>query len=426
MSGELERADVGFGGFFKSMLMSNTARANSNNRGIAEYKPCAISSLFDVNNGVYTAVVSGGDPDIRNKAIIAQTECAIGNNFPVVIIHESNDRLNYQLENAFGSNGRYVEISQDNPCFEPFFGLNPMELVNQIIETAPKSLDIKHVLRYYMDGLVSYLNAKKKHASFKMLSSCPHAFIFDKVDDLQMNGLISDGEAQTMKSKLMMGQSESLKLDAYLSTFEMEIQPIRYMTGYKAKPTNIFSALTQQKIVSMDIGSSVNEISMNTIAYQIGLAQKRGMRFVLIIDSISVGSNEAFSKLLKTPNKSCPRTIVSEDLYAMAGGDEKLFSAIVGDSGIMIVMRHSSGQSATKWAETFGQYDRYDETYSNSTGKSREPFKLFSSTNRNSSVSISKSRAFIVQPEVISRLGSGEAYVMSAALGHCGHFYFVD
>ena len=426
MSNGLERTDTGFGGFLKSMLMSNTDRANKKNRGIAEYRPTEISTLFDSNNGAYSAVISGGDQHYRTNAIVAQAKAAFDSGFPVVIIHENDNSLCYKLGNAFPGNNVYTEISPSSPCFEPFYGLEPVELANQIVETAPQSYEIKHVVRYYLDGLMSYLSAKGKHASFKMMMNCPHAFMFDKIDDLQMNGLITDSEAQTIKSKLMMGQSESLKLDAYLQGFNIEMGQTRFITGNGYRPCNVISSLSQNRVVSIDIGSVSNMIMLNTIIYQLNLAQRKGIQYMLIVDSIPVDTNDSFSKLMKTPSRGSLRTIVSEDLYSMTGGDEKLFSAMVGDAGIIVVMQHYSGQSAMKWAETFGQYDKYEESYSTNNGRSREPFKLFSSHNSSSSVSIAKTRSFIVQPEQISRLGNGEAYVISAALGQIAHFVFID
>lgn len=54
-------------------------------------------------------------------------------------------------------------------------------------------------------------------------------------------------------------------------------------------------------------------------------------------------------------------------------------------------MGHTAGHSATKWAEVLGQYDKYEEIYLRSQGRSKRiPFSLFSSPNYQNSVSISK------------------------------------
>ena len=226
MGNELERADKGFVGFLKAMTMTNTDRANSMNRSVVEYKPCDVDAFFEPSRGVYNALISGGDPRLRTSAIVSQTLCAASNGFPVVIIHEGNHLLEQQLRTNFSGSGRYKEISSGNPCFEPFYGLSELEISNQILETAPKDYDIKYNARYYIEGISAFLKASGKNLSFKLFSTCPHSLIFDKVDDLEMQGKISDHEAQEIKSKLMMGQSENYKLDSFLASLKMEIEPL--------------------------------------------------------------------------------------------------------------------------------------------------------------------------------------------------------
>ena len=424
MGNELERADKGFMGLLKAMTMTNTDRANSMNRSVVEYKPCDVDAFFDPSRGVYNALISGGDPRLRTSAMVAQTLCAASNGFPVVIIHEGNHLLEQQLRSNFSGSGRYKEISSGNPCFEPFYGLSELEISNQILETAPKDYDIKYNARYYIEGISAYLNASGKNLSFKLFSTCPHSMIFDKVDDLEMQGKISDHEAQEIKSKLMMGQSENYKLDSFLASLRMEIGPIMYVSKRGQHPLNIVTALKHNAILCFDLSSVTNKLLLNTIFYQLKLALTRGLQYQIVIDSIPIDSNESYAAYIRAPSDKVCKTIAADDFYAMVGGDEKVFSAVVGNTQTLIVMNHSSGHSATKWAEVFGQYDKFEESYSTSRGGSRRtPFSLLSSPNYNRTVNVSKNREYIVKPEVISRMGNGEAFILSAALGQLCHLY---
>src|SRR5699024_17288 len=107
--------------------MTDTDRANAANRSVIEYQPCAVDAFFEPNRGVYNAVVSGGENRMRVNALVAQAICAIENNFPVIILHEGNYELESQMRNTFTSSGRYLEISNRTPCFEPFYSLNELE-----------------------------------------------------------------------------------------------------------------------------------------------------------------------------------------------------------------------------------------------------------------------------------------------------------
>ena len=422
MGNEPERADKGFMGLLKAMTMTSTDRANLMNRSVAEYKPCNVDAFFEPSRGVYDALISGGDPRLRTSAIVAQTLCAASNGFPVVIIHEGNHLLEQQLRNQFGGSGRYKEISSMYPCFEPFYGLSELEISNQILETAPKDYDIKYNARYYIEGISAYLKASGKNLSFKLFSTCPHSMIFDKVDDLEMQGKISDHEAQEIKSKLMMGQSENYKLDSFLASLRMEIEPLMYVSKRGQHPLNIVTALKHNAVLCFDLSSVTNKLLLNTVIYQLKLALTRGLQYQIVIDSIPIDSNESYAAYIKAPSDKVCKTVAADDFYAMVGGDEKVFSAVVGNTQTLIVMKHSSGHSATKWAEVFGQYDKFEESYSTSRGASRRtPFSILSSPNYNRTVNVSKNREYIVKPETITRLRNGEAFILSAALGQLAH-----
>lgn len=422
LGNELQRSDKGIAGFLKSLTMTDTDRANAINRSVSEYHPCAVDAFFEPRRGVYNAVVSGGDNRIRVNALVAEAICAVKNNFPVVILHEGNRELESQMRSNLSGIGKYLEISSKAPCFEPFYGLNELEIANQILESAPKDYDIKFSARYYIEGVSQYLKKSGRHLSFKLFSTCPHALLFDKVDDLRMQGRITDAEEQEIKSKLMMGQSENYKLDTYLASLKMEMNPLMYVSRNGQQPVNIISSLNQNAVLCVDVTSSTNKLFINTLIFQLKLALTRGMRYTLLVDSIPLNANEAYGDYLKTPTDKVCTMISSDDFYAMMGGDERAFATLIGNSQITIVMSHTSGNSATKWAEVFGQYDKYETSYSRSKGSSRRtPFSLFASPHQSSSVSISERREYIVKPEIITRMGYGEAYVLTATRGELAH-----
>lgn len=426
MSNELQRSDTGVMGFLKAITMTGTERVNAINRSVVEYKPCNIDAFFDSKYGVYNALISGGNASLRNSAMVAQAICGVQNGFPVIVLHEGNRQLEQQLRSNFLSIGKYKEISSNTPCFEPLYGLTELEVSNQILETASKEYDIKYNARYYIDGISAFLKASRKNFSFKLLSTCPHAIIFDKVDDLETQGIINNYEAQEIKSKLMMGQSENYKLDTFLASLKMEMEPLMYVPKQGQKPLNIITALKTNSVLCFDLASVTNKLLLNTIVYQLKLALTKGMQYQLIIDSIPINSNESYASYMRTPSDKVCKTIVSDDFYAMVGSDEKVFSAVVGNSQILVVMNHSSGHSATKWAEVFGQYDKLEESYSKSKGGSKQtPFSLLPSPNYSSGINISKNREYIVKPEVITRMKNGEAYILSGALGELAHIMLI-
>ena len=237
-----------------------------------------------------------------------------------------------------------------------------------------------------------------------------------------MQGRISDAEEQEIKSKLMIGQSENYKLDTYMASLQIEMSSIMYVPRNGQQPTNIINALRHQSVLCIDVTSATNKLLLNTLVFQLKLALTKGYRYTLLVDSIPLNANEAYANYLKSPTDRICTMLSSDDFYSMMGGDERAFATLIGNSQITVVMSHTSGNSATKWAEVFGQYDKYETSYSKSKGSSRRtPFSLFASPHQSSSVSVSEKREFIVKPEAIMRMGYGEAYVLSAARGELAH-----
>lgn len=424
--GELQKKNSGFMGVVKALTMSRNEHINSINRSVNDYKPCSVDAFFEPSNGLYSVVASGGHPAVRSAAIEAQTLCAIQNRFPVIILHEGNHELSGRIKRTLAPLGNYQEISSYSPRFEPFYGLTELEIANQITESAPKEFDLKFNARYYIDGISTFIRKKGRHLSFQMFSTCPHALLFDKVDEMQLQGKLTDQEAQDIKSKLMMGQSESLKIESYLADLKMETSQIAYQPKQGYQPINIISALKQNSVLCFDISSATNKLLINTIVYQCKLALTKGMQFALIIDSIPTNANTAYESLIKSSPDKIIKMISSDDLFAMVGGDDKLFAAIVGNSQTTIVMSHTSGHSAKMWSEVFGEYDKLEESYSTSRGSSRRsPFSLFSSPNYNRTVNVSRNREYIVKPEAIMRMAPTEAYILSAARGELAHLQLI-
>lgn len=427
LSNELQRSDKSFAGFLRSLAMTDRERLNAANRGVVEYQPCSVNAFFEPNYGVHNAVVSGGENIMRVNAMLAQAICSIKNNFPVVILHEGNRELENKMRNTFLSSGKYVEISSRNPCFEPFFFLNELEIGNQIFESALKEYDIKFEARYYIEGISKYLKKSGKDLSFNLFSTCPHALLFDMVENLCMQGKITAAEEQEIKSKLMMGQNEIYKLDTYMASLKMEISSLMYAPQNGLQPVNIISSLNNGGILCIDMVSITNKLLFNTLIFQLKLALAKGLRYTLFIENIPLGANEMYANFIKASTDRICTMISSDDFYSMMGGDEKAFSTLLGNSELTVVMSHNSGNSAMKWAEFLGQYDKHEMSYSKSKGfMRRTPFSVFGGSNQSSSVNISERREYIVKPEVIMRMGYGEAYILTAARRELAHLILND
>lgn len=409
----------------RSFTKSRAQRVNERNRGISEYKPNSIDAFLQPEFGVGSLTASGGCVAARNSILCAQADCAQQNMVAAVILHEGNHFLEDAVRARFGGSAAYAEVSRARPAFEPVYGLGQLDIANEFIQSATKDYDVKYNARYYLDGVAEFLSRTGKNMSFQMLLTCPHLQIFDKVDDAWRKGKLTDAQAQEIKSKLMMGQTENLKLETIFYNLQMELEPILWKKNSGYQPLSIFSAIRDRKLLIFDLLSVNNTMLLNILMFQLRLASARGMQFALLLDGLPVDANEQYADLLKKASTNIALTAVSEDLYAMVGGNDRLFDSLVGNSPLTVVMSHPSGHSAKKWAEVIGQYDAWRESYSKSFTSQTNPKSFWNSYSSGSSTTTSRAREFIVQPEWISRMQPDEAYVISRQRQEMAHLRLV-
>ena len=379
------------------------------NRGVTEYKPSQIGGFFQAPPE--KAVISGGDGFMRARTLDAITYAACVNNLPVVVLHEANRPLESMLQTTLAGTGRLVVINQSNPLYEPFAGLTDNEISKLIMDAAPKDFDIKPNAKYYMDGMLSYLRARKSAPSLNAFVKCPHTDLFNRVDALAAGGTITDVKGQEIKSRLMSGQSECYKLESYFSSLDDEFDSI---LSRKSAPNqqSITKAIADGRVITVDVTSNVNKLLINVLITQIKYAIGKGKYVSFIADELSTENNELFGHLIRTHSDKCKMTVSSRDLFAMCGGDEKMFHTLIGNSGKIVIFGHASGASAAKWAEAIGYYDKTETSTSYSTGKSRQTmFQLFPGSNRTSTTNYNIKREYIIKPEQINRMQPNEVYI---------------
>jgi hypothetical protein len=75
------------------------------------------------------------------------------------------------------------------------------------------------------------------------------------------------------------------------------------------------------------------------------IAMNRGYDFSLLIDDIAFVNNDMLKNTL-CQKSNHHNIIVSKDLYALTGGTEDIFSAIIGEAEKTVLFAHSSGITA--------------------------------------------------------------------------------
>lgn len=432
MFSELERLEgyyqiMGFLNGVKEVFSidSTLDRMNQGIDGVVNYKSCSVENFFESQYGTINTIVSGGSDDIRFKVLRAHIAIAINDGFPVIVLHQGNPYIGSRLRNEFGGVVETNIVDIGSACYDPFYDLDGGAISELVMGAAPKSFDIKHNAKYYIEGVVELLKKSKKKPYFNLLATCPHTTLFDKIDDLVGKNQISDSDGQEIKSKLMIGQSESVKIESYFYTLQTQIQPFLYRTKSREKPVNVRKNISNKELLVINIGNIANELYVNVLIEELKRAIAYGSSAAVVLDSISIVGNDKLKELIMGLSGQVRFTVIGDDVVALSGSDEQLFTTLVGRAKKIVVLSHNAGTSAVKWSQVFGEHDKQEQSYSVSKGGSyNSPIPFMASPNYNKQVNYNWKREYIVKPEKIMNLGYGEAFVYSGDINELAHVTF--
>ena len=432
MFSELERLEgyyqiMGFLNGVKEVFSigSTLDRMNQGIDGVVNYKSCSVENFFESQYGTINTIVSGGADDIRFKVLRAHIAIAINDGFPVIVLHQGNPYIGSRLRNEFGGVVETNIVDIGSACYDPFYDLDGGAFSELVMGAAPKSFDIKHNAKYYIEGVVELLKKSKKKPYFNLLATCPHTTLFDKIDDLVGKNQISDSDGQEIKSKLMIGQSESAKIESYFYTLQTQIQPFLYRTKSREKPVNVRKNISNKELLVINIGNIANELYVNVLIEELKRAIAYGSSAAVVLDSISIVGNDKLKELIMGLSGQVRFTVIGDDVVALSGSDEQLFTTLVGRAKKIVVLSHNAGTSAVKWSQVFGEHDKQEQSYSVSKGGSyNSPIPFMASPNYNKQVNYNWKREYIVKPEKIMNLGYGEAFVYSGDINELAHVTF--
>lgn len=432
MFSELERLEgyyqiMGFLNGVKEVFSigSTLDRMNQGIDGVVNYKSCSVENFFESQYGTINTIVSGGSDDIRFKVLRAHIAIVINDGFPVIVLHQGNPYIGSRLRNEFGGVVETNIVDIGSACYDPFYDLDGGAISELVMGAAPKSFDIKHNAKYYIEGVVELLKKSKKKPYFNLLATCPHTTLFDKIDDLVGKNQISDSDGQEIKSKLMIGQSESVKIESYFYTLQTQIQPFLYRTKSREKPVNVRKNISNKELLVINIGNIANELYVNVLIEELKRAIAYGSSAAVVLDSISIVGNDKLKELIMGLSGQVRFTVIGDDVVALSGSDEQLFTTLVGRAKKIVVLSHNAGTSAVKWSQVFGEHDKQEQSYSVSKGGSyNSPIPFMASPNYNKQVNYNWKREYIVKPEKIMNLGYGEAFVYSGDINELAHVTF--
>ena len=389
--------------------IKNIEKNNELRRNITRYEPSDIEGFIERDQHVGSYVISGGDNMIRSRAAASVCACSLEQNIPVVVLHEGNKSFESAVTQATAFTNNRIIITSNTSVYDPFYNRDNNEICNLILNSCSQSVRINASGQQYILGITDFIKSKNIPPYCEMFVSCPHDFIFEKVDESEANGYLTNTDATKIRNELMQGQSERANIQSFFSQLSYQGGGVLSNKGNRNAAVNIRTAVKHNGLLMIDIGSSTNEILLNLIINEIKEVLATGKTIMLVLDDINICSNDLLSKLAKSLSARCLTTLLSPDVYAMLGGDDNLFHTFIGSACKCIVLSHTSGTTCTKWSEIFGYYD-VDKISQNIT--TNQNFQWGYGSGNSNSISVSTNREFIVKPEEIARLNSNEVFIL--------------
>jgi hypothetical protein len=213
------------------------------------------------------------------------------------------------------------------------------------------------------------------------------------------------------------GQAECPKIDTFFNDMKSQIDYLSAPDPAGVHAVSVLSAIKKKQILCIDLRSSANVMLMELIVNSLLIAMNRGYDFSLMIDEVSLVNNEMFKNAL-CQKAGHNNIIVSKDLYALTGGKEDVFAAIIGESEKTVLFAHGSGVSCDKWSKYIGEYDKIDVSNSHNSGWHQSSKWGYNSTAGQTETLKRESK---VKPEQINRLIPNEAFVYDYPTGRLIH-----
>lgn len=416
-------------GAAKFLMSSTNEKINTLNKGIAECGRVNFYGLMQ-NSFHLNTIISGTEQFVRNMVLKAQVSSSLSNGLPVIMLHSQNNQLASEvLQISAGKAAAIVDANSAN--FSPFYGLNDYEAIDIILDSIPEKYDVKQNGRYYLEAVSDLMQANRIPTSFNNYVTCPHDTILDRVDGLVVAGKITDTVAQSMRSKIMVGQSEYYKIDSFLRGLSRQMGNSLRMKKSNVQPVSLYKTINDKGVLAIDIGPNFNSIYLDFLVEQLKLAAQKGMQYLLVLDSMNLSENKKLKELITSSSNNI-RTIVScNDLLYACGGNQDMFSSVVAMAKQYLIFSHSSAISAGQWSAVLGEYERIDETVANTKDRTEQTYsaaQMYFPEPRQKSrtVTTSKRRDFIIPPERIVSMQNNEFYMRAENFRGIRHGYITN
>ena len=374
------------------MLASGDPSENDIYDYSAESKTAALDYIWGESDDPEGIIVSGGQASDRVCALIPFVHKAQQQGLPVIAIHAGNDGLNRMID---AHSVCSESISKKDLYYDAFRGMPVEDIAFLLYETMPED-DANPAAEALLHALLEVLSRTAGNITIQSLAAFPLISLKTKIDNMQKTGELDPDEYAEINRYYMSGSSETDAVRIFLNRLNWQAENV--YGKMTPSPCNIKRILNQKGVVSIDAGSTGNELLLSLIVNHLSFLQSQGREFAVLIDGIPLSRSK---KLIELTHYHVFAVSSNDFVASLFGGEargEDLFSGITGNTGTIVLFRHASGTSCKKWSEHLGTYNKIHIRYSLSQNQA------FMNSSNSRGLSVDEKEEPRVRAETIGKL----------------------
>lgn len=383
-------------------------KMNDVNKRIVNLGHVYPDSILPEQEATANVCITGGTQEARNCLILQNCKQSVSNGIPVIIIHEGNYHLEYDIKQTFQGKCYCRTVSKSDPFYEPLMRLNDQEISNLIIEASKEGDMIESDGLLYLKS-ISYMARKKGINPYtRMLSIFPYSQAQIVISGLESKGLIDSAEATSLRNDVATGSSERSKIDKFFSELISQCDIVAGK-GQLARSASIAECIRNNGVLSFDVGTCSKKTQLSFIRAELEKCVKEGKAVRLVIDAMTLADSPLLLDFLGKTHAMFWWTLSTPDINLLVNGGKNLTSWIA-LTHKTIMFANSLGTSEALSKE-LGDYDYVEVTNTHGGGTDFGNFGLhFGATD---SLQTSTKREMVVKPEDISTLENREFFALN-------------
>lgn len=391
----------------RKKTLNKIKKVNADSKGIVDLGHVDADSLIAEKEMIANICITGGSEKVRNSLLLQNCKQSLSNGIPVIVIHENNYCLAYDIKHAFQGKCYCRSVSEMEPFYEPLMRLSDQEIANFIIEASKEEDEIKADGAFYIKAISSIARRKGIKPYIRLISTFPFSQAQMIVSGLEAKGSINSLDASTLRNDITVGSCERARIDRFFSELTNQCGMLAGKTQI-ARSTSIAECIRKQGVLLIDVGTCSKKTQMSFIRAELEKCIHDGQSFRVMIDAMTLANCPKMLELLEKTYATFWWTLSTPDINTLVNAEENLASWIALTH--KTIMFASSIGTSEALSKELGDYD-YIEVI-NTHGGGTDFGNLGLHFGANDTIQTSTKREMVVKPEDISTLGNREFYVL--------------